>query len=97
MNFKFSNICLQETWKSNNDDLSQFSLHRYDLIAQGKCIVKAGLIVYVDNEYNYEVKKNINMYEHWEGSIIQITGSNLSKTFTIGSIYRSQDHYMKIL
>ena len=29
INFKFSItcICLQETWKSNNDDISQFSLH----------------------------------------------------------------------
>ena len=29
---------------------------------------------------------NINMYEHCEGMIIQITGSNLSKTITIGNI-----------
>ena len=28
------------------------------------------------------------MYEHWEGLTIQITGSNLSKTITIGNIYR---------
>ena len=28
------------------------------------------------------------MYENWEGFIIQITGSNLSKTITIGNIYR---------
>lgn len=36
----------------------------------------------------YEIKKNITMYEHWEGLIIQIIGSNLSKTLTIGNIYR---------
>ena len=29
---------------------------------------------------------NINMYELWEGLIFQITGSNLSKTISIGNI-----------
>ena len=89
MDFKFNIIFLQETWKSNNDGLSQFSLHGYDLIAQGKnCSDKGGLIIYVDNNYNYEEKKIINMYEHSEGLINKITGNNLSKTLAIGNIYR---------
>ena len=45
-------ICLQETRTSENDDLSQFSLHGYDCIAQGKtCSENGGLIVYDDNNY----------------------------------------------
>ena len=45
-NLKFSIICLQEIWKSKNDDLSQFSLEGYGLIAQGKnCNNKGGLII----------------------------------------------------
>ena len=28
------------------------------------------------------------MYEHWEGLIVQINGGNLSKSITIGNIYR---------
>ena len=31
---------------------------------------------------------NLNMYEQWEGHIIQITGGGLSQTVTIGNIYR---------
>ena len=66
INFKFSIICLQETWKSKNENLSQFNLQGYELIAQWKnCSNKGGLIIYVDKQYNYAVKMNINMYEHW--------------------------------
>ena len=28
------------------------------------------------------------MYEHWEGLVVQINGGNLSKSITIGNIYR---------
>ena len=88
-NFKFSVICLQETWKSDCDDLSVYDLHGYTCIAQGKhCSNKGGLMIYVDNKYKAEVKYNINMYEHWEGLIIEIKGGCLSKTITIGNIYR---------
>ena len=88
-NFKFNVICLQETWTLENDDLSQFSLHGYDCIAQGKtCSKSGGLIVYVDNNYRSEVTLKLNMYEHWEGLIVQINGGNLSKSITIGNIYR---------
>ena len=88
-NFKFIVICLQETWKSDCDDLSVYDLHGYKCIAQGKhCSNKGDLMIYVDNKYKAEVKCNINMYEHWEGLIIEIKGGCLSKTITIGNIYR---------
>ena len=45
-------------------------------------------MIYVDNKYKAEVKCIINMYEHWEGLIIEIKGGFLSKTITIGNIYR---------
>ena len=91
INFKFSVICLglQETWKSDCDDLSVYDLHGYTCIAQGKhCCNKGGLMIYVDNKHKTEVKCNINMYEHWEGLIIEIKRGCLSKTITIGNIYR---------
>ena len=62
INFKFSSICLQETWKSENKNLSQLSLEGYKRIAQGKnCSKKGWLIIYVDKQYNYAVKINIIM------------------------------------
>ena len=99
INFKFSVICLQETWKADNDDFSQFFLDGYDCITQGKkCSNKGGLLIYVDNKYKSEVKMNLNTYEHWEGLMIKVTGNNLSKTMTIGNIYIDlQEHATKIL
>ena len=89
--FKFSviNVCLKETWKSDCDDLSVYDLHGYKCIAQDKhCSNKGGLMIYVHNKYKAEVKCNINMYEHWEGLIIEIKDGCLSKTIIIGNIYR---------
>ena len=84
--FKFNVIYLQEIWTSENDDLSQFYLHGYDCIAQGNtCSNNGGLIVYVDNNYRSEVKLKLNMYEHWEGIIVEINGGNISTNVMIGS------------
>ena len=88
-NFKFSVICLQEAWLTDNDDLCLFSLPGYDCISQGKhCSGKGGLVIYVDNTYISKVKLNINMHESWEGLIVRITGGGLTKTVTLGNIYR---------
>ena len=35
-NFKYSVICLQETWLSEMDDMSIFHIDGYDSISQGK-------------------------------------------------------------
>ena len=48
LNFKFSIICLQESWLSENDDLSLIQLTGYDCISQGKsCSSKGGLLIYI--------------------------------------------------
>ena len=66
-NFKFSAICLPETWLSDSDDLCMFSLPGYDCLSQGRhCSGKGGLIIYVDNKYTTEIIININMHESWE-------------------------------
>ena len=80
-------ICLHECWISNLTDLSNIQLPGYDCIAQGKSSSKnGGLIIYVDNRFQYEVQLNINTYECWEGLIIKVTGGGLSKAITIGNI-----------
>ena len=102
LNFKFSIICLQESWLSENDDLSLIQLAGYDCISQGKsCSSKGGLLIYIDKRFDYEVKMNLNTYEHWEGQIIQITGGGLSQPVIIGNIYRpprpSKENYNKFI
>ena len=64
-------------------------LHGYTTITQGKsCSSKGGLVIYIDNKYKAEPIMNLNIYEHWEGLIIKVNGGNLSKSLTIGNIYR---------
>ena len=59
--FKYSIICLQETWQSENDDPSLFNLEGYTCISQGKhCSKNGGLLIYIDNKYTSELHLNIN-------------------------------------
>ena len=89
INFKFSLICLQETWIDESEDISPFHLQGYDCISQGKtCTSKGGLIIYIDDQYKSKVICNLNTYQQWEGLVVKVQ-SNLSKTVTIGNIYRS--------
>ena len=49
LNFKFSAICLQESWLSTDDDISPFQLDGYTCISQGKTSSnKGGLIIYLN-------------------------------------------------
>ena len=57
IDFKYSVICLQETWLSDNDDISMFRIDWYNCISQGKsCGNKGGLMIYVDDRLNFEKK-----------------------------------------
>ena len=59
--FKFNVISLQECWISDQTDACIFQIPGYDCIAQDKSSSeRGGLITYVDNLFNYEVKQSIN-------------------------------------
>ena len=63
--FKFNVICLQECWLTNESDASTMQLHGYKCIAQGKhSSERGGLIMYVDDCFQYDIILNINTYEH---------------------------------
>ena len=85
----FGAICLQETWTSNDSDWSLLQLPGYQLIHQGsKCTKHGGLIIYLNENYSYEIRNLYNSSNIWEGIFIDINGGNLCRTFTIGNIYR---------
>ena len=89
INFKYSVICLQETWLSDNDDISMFRIDGYNCISQGKsCGNKGGLMIYVDDRLNFEITLNLNKYKHWEGLVIKIKDDNLPNPFVIFNLYR---------
>ena len=78
--FKFNVICLQECWIRDQSDACTFQIPGYDCVAQGKSSSeRGGLISYVDNLFQYEVRQSINEYELWEGQIILVKGGCLRK------------------
>ena len=87
--FKFNVICLQECWIRDQTDAWTFQIPGYDCVAQGKSSSeRGGLITYVDNLFQYEVRQSINEYELWEGQIIQVKGGCLRNEIIVGNIYR---------
>ena len=89
INFIFSVICLQETWLSDDVDLSIFQIAGYDCISQGKsCSKKGGLIIYIDNKFDSELVINLNTYKYWEGIVIKVSGGGLQNSTVIFNLYR---------
>ena len=87
--YKFNVICLHECWIRDQSDTCTFQIPGYDCLAQGKSSSeRGGLITYVDNLFQYEVRQSINEYELWEGQIIQVKGGCLRKEIIVGNIYR---------
>lgn len=87
--FKFSAICVQESWLNDVDNISPLSLDGYEPIPQGKsCSTKGGLVTYIDSKFVSEEIMILNNYDHWEGQVIKITGSGLTKPIILGNIYR---------
>ena len=85
----FGAICLEETWLSSNADISMFHIPGYKLIHQGfRCTKHGGLIVYINEKYSYKLRNLYDKSDVWEGLFIDVNGHNLSKTLTIGNMYR---------
>ncbi len=71
LNLEFSATRLQESWLSENEDISQIKLEGYSCIAQDKsCTSKGGLIIYLNNKYKYVNKMKLTKYRTFEGQII---------------------------
>ena len=82
-------ICLQESWLSDHSDLSLLELDGYQLISVAKhCSAHSGLVIYLNNKYQYKV---LNIHEQsnlWDGQFVKISGILHNKSITLGNIYR---------
>ena len=60
-NIPFHAICLQETWLSENSDLSLLQLNGFTCFSQGKqCSSHGGLITYIDTNINASVINHLS-------------------------------------
>ena len=89
INFEFSVICLQETWLSNDADLSILQLPNYRCISKGRsCSQHGGLIVYLHENYNQNVYIETKDSDIWEGIFVKICNSSNEKNIEIANVYR---------
>ena len=92
-NFKFSAICLQETWLKNDDDFTLFQINNYHCIHQVKYSSEhGGLLIYLHQDFNFE-KLSVNKFENWEGLFIKINNNTNTKHIFLGNIYRPPKDY----
>ena len=84
-------ICLQETWFTANTDLSPYIIPGYHIISTGRYASNhGGLVIYLSDIWNYEVKTCNTDSQIWERQIIEISNPSTSarNKITIENIYR---------
>ena len=87
--YEFDVICLQETWLSDDSDITLYQIQGYHLISQGKiCSEHGGLAIYFSTKLNFDaINMNINS-QIWEGQFIEISNMETNKLIIIGNVYR---------
>ncbi len=89
LKYYFSVICIQKSWLPEHDDTSQIKLEGYQCNPQGKSSSsKVGLIIYLNNKFNYINKMTLIKCKTWEGQFIELKkGEYLTKPIVIGNKY----------
>ena len=84
-----SAICIQETWLDDHDDISLFNLEGYICLSQGKtCSQRGGLLIYLNDNFNYNILKIPVISDVWECQVIEIVSNKLTKKVILGNVYR---------
>ena len=93
-------MCLQESWFSSDTDLSPYVISGYHMISTGHYASNhGGLVIYLNDSWNYKLKSCQTDSQIWEKQIIEIFNPNnlTKKTNIIGNVYRppynSRDSY----
>ena len=69
----FSAICIQETWLSDDSDISMLVLNGYNCISSGKrCSTKGGVMIYLHEQFNHRIIDMNNQSDHWDGQFIEV-------------------------
>ena len=89
LSFEFGAICLQECWLSETQELSHLYIEGYSCISQiGNIGRKGGLMIFLHNDYSYDVLVDVKDSTISEGQVIEIKSKNLKKNIILSNIYR---------
>lgn len=85
-------ICLQETWLTDDCELSHLELDEYNLISKARsCSRHGGVAFYLKKEYSYSILPVSSKSNIWDGISIEVTvkeSYNVSRKVVIVNIYR---------
>ena len=85
----FSVICLQETWLTDNCDISLLQLENYTCISQGKrCCGHGGLMIYVHKQFPVTQDSISINSAIWEGLTVTVSGGGLPTPLSIFNVYK---------
>ncbi len=71
--FEFSAMCIQKSCLSEGDHTSQIQLEDYQCVPRGNsCSTKGGLIIYLQDMFDYTYISRLTNYNTWEGQIIHV-------------------------
>ena len=82
-------ICLQESWFSNDTDLSLCMIPGYHLISTSHyASTHGGLVMYLNQRWDYNLKTCDTVSKFWERQIVEIIDPNvkLRKKIIVGNI-----------
>ena len=101
VNIELSALCFQEC-HINGNDTSLLEISGYTCITQRKyCGNKGGLVIYLNEKFNYSILPLYKTSQVWEGQFIEISGDDLNKNIILGNVYRpprnNQDNISKFM
>ena len=84
----FDFLCIQETWLSQDDDISQVQIEGYHLLHRGKSAsTHGGTAMYIKDNYVAKIVYSTPVSLNWEGLFVEVR-VNENQNCLLGSIYR---------
>ena len=81
-------LCLQETWLSQDSDLSLLQIPGYTLISKGKVSsTHGGVAIYLHDDFTFNHLNLSGNSEIWDGQFIEIS-LDCGRRIVIGNVYR---------
>ena len=88
-NIHFHAICIQESWIHDDSKLPLVALEGYQCFSiKATTSSHGGLITYVDDEYDVQVKKTVDDSNIWEGLFLELNHSSFQNKIIIGNVYK---------
>ena len=82
-------ICIQESWIHDDSKIPLVALEGYQCFSiKATTSSHGGLITYVDDKYDVQVKKTVDDSNIWEGLFLELNHSSFQNKIIIGNVYK---------